>query len=116
VRVATALITMTSSMLAVKALIGLQIGKQLFFPWRPVVSASVMALVLYLMGGAIPIDRDHAHLVLRLLWFCGSGAIVYSGTLFLLWFCSGRPDGIEAKAMEILGRTLNGALRYRFLN
>ena len=116
VRVATALVTMLSSMLAVKGLIGLNITRQLLFPWRPVVSACVMAMALYLMGVATSVDRDHAHLIIRLLWFCGSGAIVYVATLFLLWFCSGRPDGIEAKAAEFLGTAFHGAIRYRSLN
>lgn len=116
VRLATALITMVSSMLAAKALIGLSISKQLLFPWRPVVSACVMALALLLIGGMTSVGHDHAHLVLRLFWLCVSGAIVYGCTLFLLWFCSGRPEGIEAKAMGLLNKVLHGATRYRFLS
>jgi hypothetical protein len=100
----------------VKYLIGLRIRTQLFFPWRPVVSACVMALALYLMGGMISIERDHTQLLLRLVWFCGNGAIIYGAMLFLLWFCSGRPDGIETKAIEFVSRALHGAIRHRFLH
>jgi hypothetical protein len=107
---------MVSSMLAVKALIGLRIGAQLFFPWRPVLSVCVMAVALKLTGGMVSIEPDHAELVLRLVLFCGIGAILYVGTLFLLWFCSGRPDGIETKVMEFFIRGLHSVIRYRSLH
>jgi PST family polysaccharide transporter len=116
VRLTTAVVMMVSSMLAVKALIGLRIGTQLFFPWRPVLSVCVMALALKLTGGMVSIEPDHAELVLRLVLFCGIGAILYVGTLFLLWFCSGRPDGIETKVMEFFIRGLHSVIRYRSLH
>jgi O-antigen/teichoic acid export membrane protein len=115
VRLTTAVITMVSSMLAVKTLIGLRIRTQLFYPWRPVLSVCVMALALQLMGGMVSTEGDHAHLILGLAWFCGKGAVIYAGTLFLLWFFSGQPDGIETKVMEFLSRALHSAVRYRSL-
>jgi O-antigen/teichoic acid export membrane protein len=116
VRLTTAVVMMVSSMLAVKALIRLRISTQLFFPWRPVLSVCVMALALKLTGGMVSIEPDHAELVLRLVLFCGKGAILYVGTLFLLWFFSGQPDGIETKVVEFLSRRFYSAIRYRSLH
>jgi hypothetical protein len=89
-------------MLAVRSLIQLPIGKQLLSAWRPIVSVILMALIVRLTGGTIAGERDHLQLVLWLAQTSVIGALVYGGMLYLLWYVSGRPDGIETKVMEFL--------------
>ena len=102
VRLLTAIVVSGCAMLAVRSLIQLPIGKQLLSAWRPIVSVILMALIVRLTGGTIAGERDHLQLVLWLAQTSVIGALVYGGMLYLLWYVSGRPDGIETKVMEFL--------------
>jgi O-antigen/teichoic acid export membrane protein len=110
VRLTTAVVMTGCSMLAVRSLIELRIRTQLLFAWRPTLSVIVMALALELMSGSVPNGHDHFQLILRLVWISGLGAVIYGGALYLLWFFSGRPDGIETKVMEFLSSRLHSVI------
>ncbi len=66
VRVATGFFVSGCSMLAVRELIRLPIWAQLLAPWRPTLSAIVMALAVMSMDGLLTNVNDHFHLILVL--------------------------------------------------
>lgn len=99
--------TAISSMLLVRHLIKLPFVKQLIAPWKPLLSASVMALCLlpllpYLNDLSTGPERG-----LGLATVVAAGAFVYAVTLLLLWQLSGRPHGAE----EIIYRNLKSGLK-----
>lgn len=65
--------------------------------WRPITASAIMAwAILYAAA-----DLDSAFGVLVVLIFkVAVGAICYTATLLLLWIVSGRPDGLERKAVD----------------
>jgi PST family polysaccharide transporter len=111
VRLMTAIVVAGCSMLAVRSLIELPIRTQLLSPWRPMLSVIMMALALQLVGGTFSNGQDHVQLIFWLAWTSVAGAVVYAGALFLLWFFTGRPDGIETKVIEFLSSRFGNAIR-----
>jgi len=106
VRLVTAIVVAGCAMLAVQGLIELPIRTQLLSPWRPVVSVIVMAVTVVLTSGMGLGERNHLELIYWLARTTVTGAVVYGAVLFLLWFVSGRPDGIETKVVEFLSSRL----------
>jgi O-antigen/teichoic acid export membrane protein len=88
----------------VQRLIGLPIHRQLLGPWRSVVSATVMALVIWLASPALTTSNAIAPLAAGLLLVVALGAATYSLVLWLLWNASGSPAGLEAMISSILMR------------
>lgn len=88
-------------------LLGVPVRAVLAATWRPVVAATIMAVIVTLV---------HPHLpgkpLPRLAGDACAGAVAYGGTLVLLWLACGRPPGAEATVLKWLGRRLeNGKLR-----
>ena len=73
--------------------------------WRPMASAVVMVLVMYLL----PIPAL-AYVIATLLIKGALCAIVYVATLLVLWLLSGRPAGLEVQAIGLL-RTMLARVR-----
>jgi O-antigen/teichoic acid export membrane protein len=113
VRVMTAVFATGCSMWFVRALIKLPIGTQLLIAWRPTLGVVIMAFTCEMLGWDFLNPQDHGQLILSLIWILGIGGTVYVGSLLLLWFLAGRPDGIEAKALEVLGNLLRRSLTIR---
>jgi lipopolysaccharide exporter len=65
--------------------------------WRPVASGVVMFVVVAMVGNAV----DGGHFV-ALAAEIGAGAATFIGCIFLFWVISGRPDGPEATALDIV--------------
>ncbi len=74
----------------------------LMIPWRSYVACAVMAAVVLAADAAWTSVLPNAA-VLPTLVGAATGAVVYSGTLILLWTASGRPEGFEK---IILGRVV----------
>jgi O-antigen/teichoic acid export membrane protein len=104
VRLTTAVTMAICSMVAVRALTGLSVTSQLLGPWRPIVSGISMAVVIRLSEGWLAGLQGWAPLALGLTIVVGLAAAVYSASLFLLWHITGRPDGLETKAVILFGR------------
>lgn len=102
VRLATALVTAGFAMLAVRELIGLRIRDQLLGPWRPMMSALIMALVIAPLEGSVTNVAGFSQLILGLAIVVGVGAIVYASSMFLLWRLAGCPDGLEFDVANLL--------------
>jgi O-antigen/teichoic acid export membrane protein len=104
VRVMTAVFVTGCSMWFVRALIKLPIRTQLLIAWRPTLGVVIMAFTFEMLGWDFLNPQRQP--ILSLIWISGIGGTVYVGSLLLLWFLAGRPDGIEAKALEVLGNLL----------
>jgi O-antigen/teichoic acid export membrane protein len=102
VRLATALVMAGFTMQAVRELIGLPMGNQLLGPWRPMMSAIIMALVIAPLEGSLANVPGYPQLILGLAIVVGVGAIVYASSMFLLWRLVGCPDGLEVEVASLL--------------
>jgi len=102
VRLAMALVIAGCSMFAVRELTGLSMRAQLFSPWRPILSGFLMALAIWPLLGWLADMHGALSLTLGLTVVVNLGAAVYFGSLFLLWRLADRPDGFEAKAINLL--------------
>jgi PST family polysaccharide transporter len=102
VRVATGAFVTGCSMVAVRGLIKQPIWTQLLAPWRPMLSAIAMAVVVVALDGRLTIVQDHIQLMLGLAATAGIGAVVYAGSMFALWHVAGRPEGFESSALGFL--------------
>jgi O-antigen/teichoic acid export membrane protein len=65
--------------------------------WRPLLAGILMVLAL-----SVPVSYP-ATLVLALAAKVGLGAFVYIGTLAVLWYVCGKPDGVEATVLKYVG-------------
>lgn len=93
-RLAIALVMALVTMLFVRRLLHVSVARQLAGPWRAMVAAAGLTLVLLVM-------RDRLHglagvpLAAGLSACAGSALAVYGAILLLLWTWIGRPKGIE---------------------
>jgi O-antigen/teichoic acid export membrane protein len=88
----------------VHRLIGLPIHRQLLGPWRSVVSATGMALVIWPASHVLTTSNAIVPLAGGLLLVVSLGAATYSLVLWLLWNASGSPAGLEAMISSSLIR------------
>ncbi|MBB2167966.1 lipopolysaccharide biosynthesis protein [Gluconacetobacter aggeris] len=79
----------------VRGLIGLGVWRQIL-EWKFSVGASLfMVLAVEMLKWLLPPVDTFGHAAADLA-ACGiGGAVAYTGSLFMFWFMSGRPDGIE---------------------
>jgi O-antigen/teichoic acid export membrane protein len=103
-RVGIALVIAGGSMLAVRELIALSIRDQVLGPWRPILSCIIMAAFI------VPLESRFRGLPVNLSMVAGLiatiflGAVVYSASMFLLWWIAGRPrDCLESKVTDFIG-------------
>ena len=81
--------------------------------WRPVLSASGMAILLSASGlGWTPVSGDFGSVLTALAAGVAGGAAIYTALIVLLWQLSGRPDGAERDALSAL-RLMVGAVGRR---
>jgi hypothetical protein len=95
-------------MIFVRQVIGLGVMRQLVHPWRTVTAGAMLAAVLLvlcpMLGGLGGLD-----LLLGLGLCAGAGLGVYAGSMGLLWWASGRPDGAERVALTWLAARMQRA-------
>lgn len=99
--------TAISSMLLTKRLIKLSLTKQAIAPWKPLLSASVMALCLLPLLPYLNALSTGPARGLGLAAAVITGALIYAVMLLSLWQLSGRPHGAE----EIIYRNLKSGLK-----
>jgi O-antigen/teichoic acid export membrane protein len=103
-RLVTALVIVGCSFVTVRELIGLRITDQLLGPWRPMISALVMAVLIAPVAVSPRSGLPVGQLILHLTIVVGAGAAAYTISLFSLWSLAGRPDGIEFDVAKVLSR------------
>jgi O-antigen/teichoic acid export membrane protein len=70
--------------------------------WRPAVATAVMFAAVMMTERHWPTGEGILHLILQLFAFAACGAAVYFATALLLWQIVGRPDGVEARVIEMV--------------
>jgi O-antigen/teichoic acid export membrane protein len=103
-RMISEMATVLYSMVLVRRLVGLSLTTQAFAPWRSLMSALTMTVVLSTVvpkwdaiGSMGSMFRVTVAMILL-------GALSYLGTLFSLWKLTGCPKGIEAVVMHRIFR------------
>ncbi|NYF79928.1 lipopolysaccharide biosynthesis protein [Granulicella arctica] len=98
-------LTVVFSMVMVRRLIGLSIRQQLLAPWRSLVAAAAMALVVAAVLPKLTPSVHTVPLAMSTLGVMMLGVMTYGSALWGLWILSGRPSGLEAmvneKVMEV---------------
>lgn len=110
--VATALFGSVFWFVATLPLVAIRAGDLFQAIWRSVVAGGVMVTALLVLSQFWPLTPGYGPLAVRLLSFIALGASLHIGVLLLLWRHSGYPEGPEAKAMQLLDRSLNVLRRY----
>lgn len=105
-RVVSGLVAVAFNFHIVKGLIGISYREQLLANTRPIVSMLCMVAATTLTGLALAKPVTTADHVGTLVIMASVGAVAYLGALLLLWHLTGRPQGPESEALEIL-RTIN---------
>lgn len=99
-------VTVAYSVVIVRQLLGIPIRRQLFGPWRTIVSAAAMAAVLAMFHGHLNGVQGSFGLIARVAAAVAAGALTYTTILFSLWVAVGKPAGLEAMLAERLLRRL----------
>jgi O-antigen/teichoic acid export membrane protein len=105
-RVITATVMTVCAAFAVTELTTLSKKDQLLAPWRPVVSAIMMAMVTMPLGGLYQHVPDLTYLVLVFAGTVSLGAMTYASSMWLLWRLAGCPAGLEQDVVAFLMRYL----------
>jgi O-antigen/teichoic acid export membrane protein len=90
------------TMMSVRVLIGLPIKDQLVGPWRPAISAVVMAVMILPLEPSVGYVLEYHQLIVRLAVIVGVGAAGYASSMFLLWGLVGCPDGLESHVARLV--------------
>ncbi len=99
-RMVSEVATVVFCMLIVRKLAFLSIKRQLLSPWRGLVSGFVMVMVLYFVAPLLTRSTMPIPLALGTAASVLLGAGLYLATLMTLWNLAGRPNGIEALAVN----------------
>ena len=78
--------------------------------WRPLVSVAVMSAVVLLADNALPPMTEPMALGLRLLALAVVGAMIYFGTLYVIWVIQGRGESTERELATIIRGLADKAL------
>ena len=106
----SAFFLMVASMFAVKSLAQLPVRRQILDPWRPILSGLTMATCLVPLGPWLQ-GLKGVYLLCGLSATILLGAIVYAGSILLLWRLAGRPSGVESKIVALLETQIQSLLR-----
>jgi PST family polysaccharide transporter len=96
------LILAALSMSCTRSLIGLSFGQHASIVWRPLASGSVSALVIVAFKPWLAHHGDYLLPGLALSIAVAGGA--YAAALMGLWRLAGRPEGLEALALDSVSR------------
>jgi O-antigen/teichoic acid export membrane protein len=103
-RFASEVVTAIYCMRAVQGLVGLPIGRQVSITWRSVASTLTMAVAGAVCLHLLPADGSLPNAALRVGITASVGGTVYVIALAVLWTVAGRPPGMEAFVMAMIGR------------
>jgi O-antigen/teichoic acid export membrane protein len=89
-------------MMIARRLVDITVTSQFLNCWRCIASTCVMTGVLNLCTHLPTFGNSSLMLILTLVFTGVISAIVYCGTLLLLWLAAGKPSGVEATALRML--------------
>lgn len=101
-RVFTGLLATVVNMMLVRSLTDIPVFGQIWVNIRTIVSVSVMAAGVGFLNHYLPHTTDHWLLAKELALLCLTGAILYFGTMLVLWLATRRPAGPERELVAIL--------------
>jgi PST family polysaccharide transporter len=100
---------------AVRRLIGISVREQLLGPWRSFVAVLVMAPVVIVCVGVLDPGEGTAigslQSCFNLIAMIGAGAATYGAAILSLWLLTGRPQGVEAMAVDAVAAIVTRARR-----
>lgn len=94
------------SMLVVRRLLGVGLGRQVRAFWRPLLAILPAVALLHATRPLVMERDDLAAMVLLALSFGLAYLLLYGLSVFLLWHCAGRPAGLEHHVLAFLRRHL----------
>lgn len=99
------------TLLTVRRLTALPIRAQMLEPWRTILSALVMGIMMHLISNRLLITEDSPFpLAIMLAVTMILGGALYGLCLISLWLAAGRPDGVEARLIRIARQILEKIL------
>ncbi|MDS9468924.1 oligosaccharide flippase family protein [Paracoccus sp. MBLB3053] len=104
----SAVLVAAVAMFYIRRITKISLTKQLAGSWR-ILSATVPAALIAWPATVVLHGLTGLTLAVALAGACLAVSIVYFGTIFLLWYSSGLPDGVEAKIMVQLRALLRKA-------
>jgi O-antigen/teichoic acid export membrane protein len=96
---------------SLKRIVGVSILRQLLVPWRSYCSAIVMVAVIEMLRLASWPSVGVVPAIAFLLAAVPLAAISYAATHWLLWYGTGRPEGVESHAAELVRTQLRRHFR-----
>ncbi|WP_051243276.1 lipopolysaccharide biosynthesis protein [Azohydromonas australica] len=75
--------------------LGLRAAERVRVTWRPLLATGVMAAALEMAQPALGLVSSTSNAVIALATLIPGGAIVYAGTVFVLWYAAGKPPSAE---------------------
>jgi PST family polysaccharide transporter len=103
-RLVTVVLVEVYSMFAVRQLTGVSVTAQLVSPWRSILGAIAMAMLINYLKEWLASRSDPISLALALAFVVTVSAAAYCTVLLVLWLLAGKPDGPESKAMALLNK------------
>jgi hypothetical protein len=79
--------------------------------WRPLVAASGMAGLLFVVKSAWPMGDLLTRIIPQMAVLAALGAIIYAVLVLALWWASGRPPGAERRVLDLALSMVAKALR-----
>lgn len=101
-RVFTGVLAAVVNMFLVKRLTDLKVGEQLWANFRSLASVTVMALGVYLADRYSVASVGSFALLIRLACLVGLGALLYCGSMTLMWLCMAKPEGPETEVRKLV--------------
>lgn len=106
-RAITGVIAIFINMHLVRRLIGTAIFEQIGANVRSLASIVCMAIGVLYLEQLIGRDGSQMDLVLKIVAFVVTGALLYITTHFILWIMAGRPIGPESELMKIVSKVMS---------
>lgn len=106
-RAITGVIAIFINMHLVRRLIGTAIFEQIGANVRSLASIVCMAIGVLYLEQLIGRDGSQMDLVLKIVAFVVTGALLYITTHFILWVMAGRPIGPESELMKIVSKVMS---------
>jgi lipopolysaccharide exporter len=80
--------------------------------WRPLVAASGMAGLLFVVKGVWPMGDSLPRIIPQVAVLATFGAIVYAVLVLALWLISGRPTGAERRVLDLAASVIAKGLHH----
>lgn len=100
----TSIVMFVVSNLIMKLVLGIGFWKQTYIYFKPVVSTLIMSFAVYLYTEITVLKSMFGNLFISI----AIGGFVYIGSVYAVWFLSGRKDGVELQAFHFITSKFKG--------